>query len=197
MNKVDLAVLGFLSRTSMHGYQIAEFFEKRGIEFWIKIKMPSVYKALARLEEKGHITGKVVVDENNRARKVYSITESGRSYFLELLNEIFFAEKFISPFDFWNAFRFLPGNSSKEYFQKLIRHRLNLMEAHHAGMLEKRKCFEGQLKTIKIPFYQKMLMKRFRVMAEQEFALLNEMLAATELPENALAFIQNIEEDSI
>jgi DNA-binding PadR family transcriptional regulator len=191
LNKVDLAVLGFLSRTSMHGYEIAEFFVKRGIEFWIKIKMPSVYKALARLEEKVHITGKVEVDENNRARKVYSITETGRTYFLELLDEIFFAEKFISPFDFWNAFRFLPGNISKEYFQKMIKHRLTLMEVHHTEMMEKRKCFEDKLEKDEIPFFQKMLMERFKVMAEQEFELLGNMLTAAELPENASAFIQN------
>lgn len=195
MNKVDLAVLGFLIRKPMHGYQIAEYFEKRGIEFWIKIKLPSVYKALGRLEEKGHITGEVEVDENNRARKVYSITESGRKYFHELLDEIFFCEKFTSPFDFWNAFRFIDGNVSKEYFIKLIKHRIQVMKEHHEKMKGKRLASEDQFTENKIPFYLTMLMKHMHKFGGAEFQLLENILVAAKKPENAEIFKTNNSED--
>ena len=196
MNKVDLAVLGFLIRMPMHGYQIAEFFEKRGIEFWIKIKMPSVYKALGRLEDKGHITGEVKVDDNNRARKVYSITDSGCKYFHELLDEIFFCEKFTSPFDFWNAFRFIDGNVSKEYFIKLIKHRQKIMKDHHDKMKDKRLANEDQFSESNIPFYLTMLMEHFHKFGAAEFQLLNNILVATEKLENNKIFKTNSNEDN-
>jgi len=195
MNKVDLAVLGFLIRMPMHGYQIAEFFEKRGIEFWIKIKMPSVYKALGRLEEKGHITGKVEIDDNNRARKIYSITDSGCKYFHELLDEIFFCEKFTSPFDFWNAFRFIDGNVSKEYFIKLIKHHQRIMLEHHEKMKDKRLASENQFAENKIPFYLTMFMEHMHKFGTAEFQLLDNILAAAEEPENANVFKNNNSED--
>lgn len=190
MNKVDLVVLGFLIREPMHGYQIAEFFEKRGIEFWIKIKMPSVYKALSRLEENKQIVGKVEIDDNNRARKVYSITESGREYFHKLLDEIFFAKKFISPFDFWNAFRFLYGNVTQEYFAEMIKHRLKVMKFHHQEMEEKRKNHEFEEEEHELPFYMKMLFNNMDKMRTHEMILLEEILAAAILPENTDVFIK-------
>ena len=195
MNKVDLVVLGFLMRTPMHGYQIAEFFEKRGIEFWVKIKMPSVYKALNRLEEKVHITGEVEIDTSNRARKVYSITDSGREYFQEMLDEIFFSEKFVNPFDFWNAFRFLDKNINREYFEKMINHRKLMMQDHWKKMHEKRKDCEGDIESTNIPFYVKMLMESLHKRGKEEFELLDEMMAASALPENANAF-KNIDEEN-
>ncbi|MCF7912672.1 MAG: PadR family transcriptional regulator [Candidatus Cloacimonetes bacterium] len=195
MNKVDLAVLGFLIRMPMHGYQIAEFFEKRGIEFWIKIKMPSVYKALGRLEEKAHITGKLEIDDCNRARKVYSITDSGRAYFHELLDEIFFCEKFTSPFDFWNAFRFLDGNISKDYFVKLVKHRKKKEEEHHCKMEEKRLMKENQFDANQIPFYLKMLFEHLQSVHQQQSKLLDKLLLAAESPENSKVFNINKNEE--
>ncbi|MCF7920525.1 MAG: helix-turn-helix transcriptional regulator [Candidatus Cloacimonetes bacterium] len=188
MNKVDLVVLGFLMREPMHGYQIAEFFEKRGLEFWIKIKMPSVYKALTRLEESGHLVGKVEVDECNRARKVYSITDSGKIYFQELLDEIFFTEKFVSPFDFWNAFRFIEGNVTRDYFIEMIRHRQMLMMQHQQEMEEKRKCHEQSSDDAPPPFYLRMLFHNMHKIKEHELKLLDEILSAALLPENAQVF---------
>ncbi len=188
MNKVDLVALGFLIREPMHGYQIAEFFEKRGIEFWIKIKMPSVYKALTRLEESGHLVGRVEVDESNRARKVYSITESGKIYFQELLDEIFLSEKFVSPFDFWNAFRFLEGNVTQDYFIEMIKHRQMLMLQHHHEMEEKRKCHEEHFTDAPLPFYLRMLFQNLSKMKEHELNMLDEILSAAILPENASVF---------
>lgn len=189
MNKVDLVVLGFLMRQPMHGYQIGEFFEKRGIEFWVKIKMPSVYKALNRLESKGQITGEVEIDDCNRARKVYSITDQGKEYFRELLDEIFFTENFVSPFDFWNAFRFLTGIVSRDYFRRLIKHRLTNMENHHKKMEEKRKIKSSNKEIGEIPFYLKMLMEFMHKMGSEEKQLLSDMLKASEKEENSGVFI--------
>lgn len=86
MSKVDLVVLGHLSITPLHGYELIRHFEKKGIDMWIKIKTPSVYKALQRLEKSGMITGKMQESENTPPRKVYTITAEGRGYLRELID---------------------------------------------------------------------------------------------------------------
>lgn len=194
MNKVDLVVLGFLNQSPMHGYRIAEFFERRGIEFWVKIKMPSVYKALSRLEEKGYLTSKLQLGDNSRACKVYYITESGRQYFCELMDEIFFAEKFVSPMDFWNAFRFLGQPLSHDYFVNLLKHRIAQTHIHEEEMKEKREKKLSQMGKIDLPFYIKMLMEHMKTIHQSDLELMEDMLKEAENPANQDIF-DKIEED--
>ncbi len=75
---LDLVVLQFLNRRPMHGYKIITDLRKN---FGVYFGPSTIYPLLSDLEEKGYI--KSIWDvENERPRKVYSLTSQG----LDLLN---------------------------------------------------------------------------------------------------------------
>ena len=188
MSKIDLVVLGFLKRKPMHGYEMAGFFEKRGIDMWIKIKTPSIYKALNRLEKKELISYKFVQSENSPPKKVYSITKNGENYFDKLLHNILADDKIISPFDFWNALRFAKGNLTKNEFISIMDLRLEIIKKKEQQMIERHNKAELEGKLYEISFYFKTVMQSFAEIREITKAALVKVRDDAELPENENVF---------
>ena len=188
MSKIDLVVLGFLKRKPMHGYEMAGFFEKRGIDMWIKIKTPSIYKALNRLEKKKLISYKFVQSENSPPKKVYSITNDGKNYFDELLHNILTDDKITSPFDFWNALRFAKGNLTKKEFTSIMDLRLKIITKKEQQMMERHIKAEVEGKFDDIPFYFKTVMQSFEEIREVTKTALVKVRDDAELSENENVF---------
>ena len=61
----------------MHGYGIAMRIQQVS-EDLLKLNQGTLYPALLRLEQKGWISSKWGVSENNRKAKFYSLTRSGK-----------------------------------------------------------------------------------------------------------------------
>ncbi|MDP8202105.1 MAG: PadR family transcriptional regulator [Candidatus Tenebribacter burtonii] len=188
MSKVDLAVLGLLKRIPMHGYEMTVYFEKRGIDMWIKIKRPSVYKALNRLEKKGFISFEFKQSENSPPKKVYSITKSGEVYFEELLNCILTDCIRTSPFDFWNALKFAKGNITKESFISIVDTRLEMFKQKEKEMIEKHNKAELKGDFNDLPFYFAIVMKSFSEIKEIIKTTLIKIREEAVLPENESVF---------
>lgn len=74
---LDLLVLRAISRSSMHGYAIAQTIHLLSNEV-LTIEEGSLYPALWRLELEGAISSKWGVSENSRKAKYYQITQRGR-----------------------------------------------------------------------------------------------------------------------
>jgi len=194
MSRVDLVVLGFLSNQPMHGYEIIRFFERRGIELWTRVKTPSVYKALQRMEKKGFIKGEFKQKGNNPPRKVYTITESGREYFLSILRAFLWGDdKFQTPFDFWNALRFIRNNISRDEFLQVLENHRKRHEEMNRMMEEKRKQAEECGKLNDLPFYAKILHKTMQKMKEIELESISELSKAAQLKENQKDFCKETE----
>ena len=79
-----MVVLHLLCQEDCYVYQITQKVAKlSGNRF--TLQEGSLYPTLYRLQEKGYVTDKVVIsEENQRLRKYYSITPSGREYLNEL-----------------------------------------------------------------------------------------------------------------
>ena len=75
---LELAVLGLLNESPMHGYELKRRLSDLG--FW-RVSFGSLYPALKRLERKDY----VIVSPGGTRRKVYEITPAGRARFQELL----------------------------------------------------------------------------------------------------------------
>jgi len=75
---LDLVVLQFLKAQPMHGYQIIASLRK---QFGVYFGPSTIYPMLSVMEENGYIKSHWDL-ENDRPRKVYSITDQGA----ELLN---------------------------------------------------------------------------------------------------------------
>ena len=75
---LDLMVLKTLDTLgSLHGYGIAQRLQQVSEEL-LQINQGTLYPALLRLEQRGWISSKWGVSDNNRRARYYSLTRSGR-----------------------------------------------------------------------------------------------------------------------
>ena len=187
MNKSDLVVLGFLHRKSMYGYEIIQWLKKHRMDKWADVKMPSVYKAMQRLEKNGFTSGEKIVEGNNPPRTVFSITEKGKEFLMEMLAH--FMIKSENPKDFWVGISFLNQGFTKKKFMQILAERKQKMKEHidcHHKHLEE---IQNSEKWIYMPFYIKTLMKMGTKMQEIEIESLEELKAEAEKPTNNIFFI--------
>jgi PadR family transcriptional regulator, regulatory protein PadR len=79
---LDLIVLKTLEALGpLHGYGIATRIQQVS-EDLLKLNQGTLYPALLRLEQRGWISSKWGVSDNNRKAKYYSLTRSGRKQLL-------------------------------------------------------------------------------------------------------------------
>jgi len=75
---LDLIVLKTLDALGpLHGYGIAQRVQQVS-EDLLKLNQGTLYPGLLRLEQRGWITSKWGISDNNRKAKYYSLTRSGR-----------------------------------------------------------------------------------------------------------------------
>jgi len=172
----------------MYGYEIIQWLKKHHMDKWADVKMPSVYKAMQRLEKSGYTCGAKVVEGNNPPRTVFSITEKGKEFLLEMLDH--FMVKSENPHDFWIGICFLNQGFTKENFLRILAERKQKMEEHaecHNKHLEEVQSSE---KWKYMPFYIKSLMKMGSKMQAIEIESLDELKAEAEKKENEIFFIK-------
>jgi len=78
-----LGLLGYESRT---GYELLKIFESSLNYFW-HAQSSQIYRELNRMEDKGWVISKSVIQDKRPNKRVYSITEDGRNAFVEWLHE--------------------------------------------------------------------------------------------------------------
>ncbi len=75
---LDLMVLQTVDTLGpLHGYAIAARLEQVSSGA-IQLNMGTLYPALVRLEQRGHVRAKWQVTENNRRARMYELTAAGR-----------------------------------------------------------------------------------------------------------------------
>ena len=79
MSKVETVVLGLLAEEPMHGYQLFERLRGRSPGLGHDVGRASVYQGLARLSERGSVSGSWRAGAGGPARRVYRITPKGRA----------------------------------------------------------------------------------------------------------------------
>ncbi len=187
MNKSDLVILGFLNRKPMYGYEIIQFTKMHALDVWAGVKMPSIYKALQRLETNKCISGKQIVEGNNPPRKVFTITKKGTQYFREII-KYYLESKSELNVDFWMATSFMGKGISKELFLQFLDKRINRITTHIKH--HKEECDLPEEEKKKIPFYIQILMEMGEEMHKAEkqnlIKLKNEILK----PENEYVFLK-------
>ena len=87
MSAVDLVLLGIVCEQPCSAYEIQKIIEYRNLSKWVKVSSPSVYKNVIRLEEKGYLASEPVREGKMPEKAVYSVTPSGKGYFLSLMKK--------------------------------------------------------------------------------------------------------------
>lgn len=88
MSTIDLIVLGLVKQKPQGAYDIQKELESRSISRWVRVSVPSIYKKVIQLEEKGYIEGLISKAGKMPEKAVYQLTEKGESYFLQLMEKI-------------------------------------------------------------------------------------------------------------
>lgn len=93
----ELLILAELERAPMHGYQIPLEIEARSGGYF-PFSHGTLYPILHRLEKEGLIAGEWSDPAEGRARKQYAVTEAGRTYLGELIDDWERLQSRLAPF---------------------------------------------------------------------------------------------------
>ena len=81
---LELAILGLLKESSMHGYQLKKRLSETLGSFW-QVSYGSLYPALKRLQRQGAVEMTFPKEDVGRRKNVYRITPAGEEMFSDLL----------------------------------------------------------------------------------------------------------------
>lgn len=94
---VQSVLLGFLMHKSMSGYDLKKAFSL-SFSFFSGLSYGSIYPALRKMERQGLISQQLEIQDGAPNRKVYTITEAGKRFFLDALKRPFAPEQPKSSF---------------------------------------------------------------------------------------------------
>lgn len=87
MSSIDLLILGIVMEGPMSAYDIQKDVEYHHFNRWTRVSIPSVYKKVLSLKEKGYLESRPGPGKRAADKAVYTVTEKGREYFLRLMEE--------------------------------------------------------------------------------------------------------------
>lgn len=109
--------LGILSFRQMTGYDIRKLAAEGNFSHFCEANYGSIYPALSQLTKDGFVVFTDEVIDGKPPRKIYSITDEGRSYLFNTLNKQPGPDRFKSEFLFYSLFQ---DKMSPEDFRKLL-----------------------------------------------------------------------------
>lgn len=86
MSSIDLVILGIVLEKPQSAYNIQKDVDYHHFSRWTKISVPSVYRKVIQLNEKGYLKSDIVKGDKFADKAVYSITEKGCAYFEKLMD---------------------------------------------------------------------------------------------------------------
>lgn len=99
MSSIDLVILGIVLEKPQSAYDIQKDVDYHHFSRWTKISVPSIYRKVIQLNEKGYLKSDIVKGDKFADKAVYSITDKGRSYFEQLM-DTYASEEVSLLFDF-------------------------------------------------------------------------------------------------
>lgn len=94
---VRTMLLGFLMYGNMTGYDLKKFFSL-SFSYFSGLSYGSIYPALKQMEREGLISMRMEIQDGAPNRKIYTITEAGRTAFTGALKTPLAADRVKSPF---------------------------------------------------------------------------------------------------
>ena len=83
---LQYGLLGLLTYQESTGYDLTKLFEDSLNNFW-HAQSSQIYRELDRMEQKGWVASKNIVQEKRPNKRVYSITDDGRNALHEWMNQ--------------------------------------------------------------------------------------------------------------
>ncbi len=125
LSNLEFVILSLVAENPVHGYQMEQMIEERGIRVWTDIGFSSIYYGLRKLQSAGYLTSLSEAGGDRPARKYYSITaDGGEVLHAEVLERLSYPRLHTGDFDL--ALSCLPVLSDEEIRSSLqgLRQRL-------------------------------------------------------------------------
>ncbi|MCB2214030.1 PadR family transcriptional regulator [bacterium] len=136
MNNKETALLGLLIEGPKYAYQLEQDIEARGMREWTEIGFSSIYYLLNKAAERDWISARQEASAQGPPRKVYSLTDQGRTALREAVTRRLTAPKpYSAEFDL--ALAFLPVLTEEE-IDRALASNLQHMEADLARVAARR-----------------------------------------------------------
>ncbi|OMF37388.1 PadR family transcriptional regulator [Paenibacillus sp. FSL H8-0548] len=125
---IELVILGMLIEGKMSGYDIKKVTEQT-VGIFYKMSYGSLYPALKRLVQSEYVTEEETNDSKNK--KIYSITDEGRSHFIQWLREPLQSNKreYLIKIFFYDYLDAAAKKQNLIAYQQNIAHQISQMEA--------------------------------------------------------------------
>lgn len=131
--------LSILHSHEASGYEIRKLCTEGECSYFIEASYGSIYPALARLEEDGLVTSRIEHQTGKPSKKIYAITDAGRTAFVDALHEPLGEDVLRSPFLLFARFAHLVD---VDVVRARIEQRLAEMDAEISGLCAIQKDLE-------------------------------------------------------
>ncbi len=101
-----LLVLGMLDMQPMSGYDIQQALKMTNAERWGGVLLGSIYHALKKMEQEGHVTVHSIEQTGHRQKAIYIITEKGKQHLKDLVRESLMESSVIYPSTIYSGLSF-------------------------------------------------------------------------------------------
>ena len=98
---IDLIILAMIKQESQSAYDLQKKVEKRNVCYWIKMSIPSIYKKVLKLTEKGYLKTQTIKEGNMPSKTIYEITKEGNDYLIKNIRKV--SEEAVRFFIDYNA----------------------------------------------------------------------------------------------
>lgn len=127
-----LLVLGILDVQPMSGYDIQQTLQMTNADRWGGVLIGSIYHALKKMEIEGYVEVSSIEQTGHRQKAVYSITDSGRTYYKTLIKDSLKASSVQYPTTLYSGLSFYEKLSGEECRKALEEQRVTLNNEYDA-----------------------------------------------------------------
>lgn len=145
---VKTLCLAILHEKDATGYEIRKLSTEGEYAYFLEASFGSIYPALAKLEEEGLVTSRVEAQDGRPAKKIYSITDDGRTAFQNSLFDPLDKDIFRSEFLLFARFAaILPAS----LVEARLKERLAALneEIDNLKSLDEKRCHAGDAWVIR------------------------------------------------
>jgi len=170
LSAVNLLILGILMERPMSAYEIARIVETQHIGRLVKISAPAVYKNIRELHKVGYLEAKKTKAGEMPEKKVYSVTQNGKAYFLRLMD--YYSSNLSNYYFDFNAFLANIDKVDKQTGLKMLEHLRDQFYQLKTWIVS----HEQEARERQVYFAGKAIIKQYRMMAYTLIAWIEEVI---------------------
>lgn len=156
LSKPATMLLGLIYHQPLNAYEIVKTLDYMNIKYWFNIGTSTVYATIKTLEKKQYISGKVQKDGNMPDKTIYSITEQGRTVFLDTLRTSFL--KFDYDTNIFSITAFFLDCLPSEEQKILLEKRMSVLRKYLSGIQKQdTEAWEKQVNPYHVANLQRMM----------------------------------------